>query len=164
MGCVTSRIAPGVDVAGALSPDMLTQCHPPHPPGTQTGPEGHMGLWWGCIWAPRVLSSGWEPLFWDRCSDQGEEVSPAEGGRAGEGEEKEDLGLPRHPPLCQSKCRQERPEPLGRSTQEGHTCTLALPPQMENGSSLSDKDLRAEVDTFMFKDHDTTASGISSML
>ncbi|KAJ1063860.1 hypothetical protein K5549_009172 [Capra hircus] len=34
--------------------------------------------------------------------------------------------------------------------------------RMENGSSLSDKDLRAEVDTFMFKDHDTTASGIGA--
>ena len=68
---------------------------------------------------PRVLSSGWEPLFWDRCSDQGKEGSPAEGGRAGEGEEQEALGLPGHPPLCQSECGQERPEPLGRSTQEG---------------------------------------------
>ncbi|KAB0361226.1 hypothetical protein FD754_005382 [Muntiacus muntjak] len=32
--------------------------------------------------------------------------------------------------------------------------------RMENGSSLSDKDLHVEVDTFMFKDHDTTANGL----
>ncbi|KAM5247993.1 cytochrome P450 4A4-like isoform 4-T4 [Ctenodactylus gundi] len=35
---------------------------------------------------------------------------------------------------------------------------------MENGNSFSDKDLRAEVDTFMFEGHDTTASGISWIL
>ena len=83
--------------------------------------DKNLQLWWGCIWVPRVLSSGWEPLFWDRFNYQGEKVSPAEGGRAGEGEEMEALGLPGHPPLCQSECGQERPEPLGRSTQEGQT-------------------------------------------
>uniref|UniRef100_A0A2K6FKT1 Cytochrome P450 family 4 subfamily F member 152 n=1 Tax=Propithecus coquereli TaxID=379532 RepID=A0A2K6FKT1_PROCO len=34
----------------------------------------------------------------------------------------------------------------------------------ENGKELSDKDIRAEADTFMFGGHDTTASGISWVL
>ena len=49
---------------------------------------------------------------------------------------------------------------------KGRPCTLALPPQMENGSSLSDEDLRAEVETFMFGGltPQPTASPGSSML
>ena len=143
---------------------MLTQCHPPHPPGTQTGPEGQMGLWWGCIWAPRVLSSGWEPLFWDRCSDQGEEGSPAEGGRAGEGEEQEALGFLDILLLARVSVAKRSLSFWAEAHRKGRPCTLALPPQMENGSSLSDEDLRAEVDTFIFGGHDTTASGISWIL
>ncbi|XP_006839790.1 PREDICTED: cytochrome P450 4A11-like [Chrysochloris asiatica] len=41
---------------------------------------------------------------------------------------------------------------------------ILLCAKMENGSSLSNEDLRAEVDTFMFEGHDTTASGISWIL
>ncbi|KAM6217034.1 cytochrome P450 4A11 [Rhynchocyon petersi] len=38
---------------------------------------------------------------------------------------------------------------------------ILLCAKMENGNSMSNEDLRAEVDTFMFEGHDTTASGIS---
>ncbi|KAM8929973.1 cytochrome P450 4B1-like [Pelodytes ibericus] len=41
---------------------------------------------------------------------------------------------------------------------------ILLLAQDENGQGLSDQDLRAEVDTFMFAGHDTTASGISWIL
>ncbi|XP_047647472.1 cytochrome P450 4A24-like [Phacochoerus africanus] len=41
---------------------------------------------------------------------------------------------------------------------------ILLLARMEKGNSLSDTDLRAEVDTFMFEGRDTTASGISWIL
>ena len=47
---------------------------------------------------------------------------------------------------------------------KGRPCTLALPSQMKTGSSLSDKDLHAEVDKVMFKGQETTTSGISWIL
>ncbi|XP_044883777.1 cytochrome P450 4B1-like isoform X2 [Mauremys mutica] len=41
---------------------------------------------------------------------------------------------------------------------------ILLSAKDENGAGLSDEDLRAEVDTFMFEGHDSTASGISWLL
>uniref|UniRef100_F6TKT2 Cytochrome P450 family 4 subfamily B member 1 n=1 Tax=Equus caballus TaxID=9796 RepID=F6TKT2_HORSE len=52
-----------------------------------------------------------KPLFCHRMSDKPEEGSPAEGGRAGEGQEEETLGFPGHPPHCQKAPGLPRPCP-----------------------------------------------------
>ncbi|XP_072259343.1 cytochrome P450 4B1-like isoform X2 [Pyxicephalus adspersus] len=60
----------------------------------------------------------------------------------------------------------EKSEELEKIRQKRHCdfLDILLCSKDENGQSLSDEDLRAEVDTFMFEGHDTTASGISWIL
>lgn len=60
----------------------------------------------------------------------------------------------------------EKNEELEKIQQKRHPdfLDILLCSKDENGQGLSDEDLRAEVDTFMFEGHDTTASGISWIL
>ncbi|KAM6218109.1 cytochrome P450 4A11-like [Rhynchocyon petersi] len=59
-------------------------------------------------------------------------------------------------------CLQEEGE-LEKISKKRHLdfLDILLYSNMKDGSNLSDQDLRAEVETFMFEGHDTTASGIS---
>ncbi|XP_032485109.1 taurochenodeoxycholic 6 alpha-hydroxylase-like isoform X1 [Phocoena sinus] len=66
--------------------------------------------------------------------------------------------------LRKAHLQKERELEKVRSKRHLDFLDILLFARMENGSSLSDRELRAEVDTFMFEGHDTTASGISWIL
>ncbi|XP_044891705.1 uncharacterized protein LOC102902186 isoform X1 [Felis catus] len=67
-------------------------------PGWDTSSKWAKGR--GCVWELKSSQLCLGTLFWDRRSDHTEEGSAAGGGRAGEGQEQEALGLPGHPPIC----------------------------------------------------------------
>lgn len=74
-----------------------TNLHPLAPRFKQCGANGAtVGGW---FWAPGILISSWELLFWDRSSDQGEEGISERRGEAGGGQEEEAPGFPGHSPL-----------------------------------------------------------------
>ncbi|XP_018429979.1 PREDICTED: cytochrome P450 4B1-like, partial [Nanorana parkeri] len=68
--------------------------------------------------------------------------------------------------IGQRKKLLEKNEELEKIRQKRHPdfLDILLCSKDGNGQGLSDEDLRAEVDTFMFEGHDTTASGISWIL
>ncbi|XP_043429273.1 cytochrome P450 4A14-like [Prionailurus bengalensis] len=90
----------------------------------------------GCVWELRALSSAWE-----HCSGTDGVIKLKKAQLQEEGE--------------LEKVRRKR-----------HLDFLDILrfAKMEDGSSMPDKDLCAEVDTFMCEGHDTTASGISWIL
>eukprot|EP00069_Balaena_mysticetus_P013499 bmy_22057T0 len=117
---------------------MCTHSHPrPHPPGTQIGLEGKMGLWW----ALHLNSQEPSALPGNHCSGTDAVIE-----------------------LRKAHLQKEGELEKVRSKRHLDFLDILLFARMENGSSLSDVDLRAEVDTFMFEGHDTTASGISRTL
>ena len=160
-------LLPGIDDTGVLSRDMLTQSHPhPHPPGTQTGPEGQMGLWgWLMAYGPPESSI----LAGNHCSGTDAVIKERKAHLQKEGE-LEKVRIRRHLDFldillfARVSVGRRGLSLWAEAHRKGRPCTLALPPQMENGSSLSDEDLCAEVDMFMFKGNNTTASGISWIL
>ena len=145
---------------------MLTQSHShPHPPGTQTVSEGQMGLWWVQTLSPPECSL----LTGNHCSGTDTVIKERFAHLQKEGE-LEKVRSRRHLDLldillfARVSVGRKGLSHWSEAHRKGRPCILALHPQMENGSRLSDEDLRAEVDTFMFEGHDTTASGISWIL
>uniref|UniRef100_A0A8C5QHN5 Cytochrome P450 n=1 Tax=Leptobrachium leishanense TaxID=445787 RepID=A0A8C5QHN5_9ANUR len=66
--------------------------------------------------------------------------------------------------IAQRKKLLKNEEEMEKVKQKRHPDFLDILLRDEKGRGLSDEDLRAEVDTFMFEGHDTTMSGISWIL
>ena len=141
---------------------MLTQSHPhPHPSGTQIGSDGADGAMVSAVSGPPESSA----LAGNHCSGTDTVIKERKSRLQKEGELEKVRGR-RHLDFldillfARVSVGRRGLSLWSEAHRKGRPCT----PQMESGSSLSDKDLRAEVDMFMFKDHDTTASGISWIL